>query len=144
MSNYDPNENPYRNLGSPNVEKPDFSKQSPPAVITWQMVYCGLMALMYFVVAAGGVFFVVMAGDLPDVEMSQAEASLFGGIFAVMGLGLGVLFGAGLFFRRGNFAWVFHIVLIAIGLMSACCWPTNIPLLIYWIKHKDYIVNSGG
>ncbi len=143
MSNYDPKEDPYRNLGSPNVDpKPDFSNQRPPAVIRWQMIYCAMMALMYFAVAVAGVLLFVMAENLADADMNATEARLIGGILAVMSIGLGVLFAAGLLFRRGNFAWVFHIVLIAIGLTSACCWPSNIPLMIYWIKHKDYIVHS--
>ncbi len=80
---------------------------------------------------------------MADQEMSATEAKVIGVIFAVIGLPLAILFAAGLFWKKGQGAWVFHIVLIAIGLTSACCLPTNIPLLIFWIKAKDYVVASG-
>lgn len=144
----EPKHNPYSSAYNP-APKPDpYAAQkvtytAPPAVITWQLVYCGVMVATYFGCGLLGLFFFLGAEEIADVDLSVDEARIFGVIFMVIGFGLAVLFAIGLFWRKGMGGWVFHIVLISIGLTSACCWPSNIPLLIFWCKHKDYIVGDG-
>ncbi len=115
---------------------------SPPAVLMWQMLYCGVMVAVYLVCAGLGLFLFFAAEELADVDLSVEEARIVGVAFTILGMGMAVLFAIGLFWRSGMGGWVFHIVLLSIGLMSACCWPSNIPLLIFWCKHKDYIVGD--
>jgi hypothetical protein len=145
MSNDPANPNPYRSRDVAPVDNrlayPVY--QRPPAVILWQLIYCGVMVFVYLGIAGIGVFLFVNADQLADPEMRPPELKVLGGMFFFLGVLLSALFSAGFIWRRGMSGWVLHIVLIAIGLTSVCCWPTNIPLLIFWIKHRDYIVNSG-
>jgi hypothetical protein len=144
MSDPYSNLNPYRPLESENPKpstKPIYDR--PPQVIFWEMVYCGFMLLLYLAVAVLGIGLFVNAELWAEDREEFIELRVFGVVFLVVGLVLSALYAAGFVFRRGMFGWVFHIVLIAIGLTSACFWLTNIPLLIFWIKHKDYIVDSG-
>jgi hypothetical protein len=102
-----------------------------PPVYTWFVVYCVLMALLYLFLVAMGIIFLFIE---PDQDMSAAEAKLMGAMFIIMGLALFAPFAAAPFLPRKSWAWVFGLVLICIGLTSACCLPVCIPLLIYWLK----------
>lgn len=102
-----------------------------PAVYTWFVVYCILTALLYMIMAAMGIVFMFTE---PDPEMSAAEAKIMGSLLLILGL---VFFGAyalAPFLPRKNWVWVFGLVLICLGLTSACCLPVCIPLLIFWLK----------
>ncbi|HEX2269694.1 MAG TPA: hypothetical protein VHH35_09175 [Pyrinomonadaceae bacterium] len=102
-----------------------------PPVYTWFVVYCLLMALLYLGTLAMGIMFLFIE---PDQDMSAAEAKVIGAAFIIVGLVLFVPFAAAPFLPRKSWVWVFGLVLICIGLTSACCLPVCIPLLIYWIK----------
>ena len=106
--------------------------QPQPAVMTWYKVYCVLMALLYLMLVAAGVFLIIVAPS--DRDMSAEEAQLMGGIMLFMGIALAIPFLIGVFLPRKPWAWVFGLVLICIGLTSVCCLPATIPLLIHWIK----------
>lgn len=106
--------------------------QPQPPVLTWYRVYCVLMALLYLVFVAAGIFFIIAAPA--DRDMSAEEARLLGGIMLFMGIALTVPFLIGAFLPRKSWAWVFGLVLICIGLTSVCCLPITVPLLIHWIK----------
>lgn len=106
--------------------------QPQPAVMTWYKVYCVLMALLYLMLVAAGVFLIIVAPS--DRDMSAEEAQLTGGIMLFMGIALAIPFLIGVFLQRKPWAWVFGLVLICIGLTSVCCLPATIPLLIHWIK----------
>lgn len=97
-----------------------------PPVVTWFTVYAVFMAVVYLAVLGIGVF--VASFGRKDEEVVQ------GVIFAVVALPLLVLYAIAPF--RGNTpgAWTYHLVLICIGLTSACCIPIALPLLIYWLK----------
>jgi hypothetical protein len=90
------------------------------------------MALMYFFCLVLGIYFMVAAPT--TAETSAAEASLMGLIFAALGLLLSIPFAIGPFLQRRPGAWTFDLVLICIGLGSACCLPVTIPLLLAWLK----------
>jgi drug/metabolite transporter (DMT)-like permease len=89
------------------------------------------MALLYLLAAVMGVVFLFIE---PDRDMSALEAKIMGSLFLILGF---VFFGAyalAPFLPRKSWVWVFGLVLICIGLTSACCLPVCIPLLIFWLK----------
>jgi drug/metabolite transporter (DMT)-like permease len=102
-----------------------------PPVYKWFLAYCILMALIYLVVALMGIIFLVTG---PDPEMSELEATIMGLVFLVMGLVFFAGYAVGPFLPRKSWAWVYGMVLICIGLTSACCLPACIPMLIFWLK----------
>jgi drug/metabolite transporter (DMT)-like permease len=102
-----------------------------PPVYTWFVVYCVLMALLYLFTAAMGVVFLILE---PDPDMSVMEARIMGAVFTIVGLIFFAPFAAAPFLPRKNWVWIFGLVLICVGLTSACCLPVCIPLLIYWLK----------
>ena len=109
-----------------------LTAEAPPAY-KWFVVYCVLMAVLYLVVAVMGIVFLVVDAP-PDQEMDPVEAKIMGAVFLVMGLMFFVPYAATPFLPRKSWVWVVGIVLICLGLTSACCLPVCIPLLIYWLK----------
>ena len=102
-----------------------------PAVYKWFVVYCVFMALLYLLTAGMGILFMFVD---PDPEMSDAEAKIMGAVFLILGLVFFVPYGLAPFLPRKSWVWIFGLVLICIGLSSACCLPVCIPLLIFWLK----------
>lgn len=107
-----------------------LSSATPP-VYKWFVVYCVCMALLYISLPVIGSVFLFAE---PDPEMSAAEAKFMGVLFIVLGLVFFVPYAAAPFLPRQNWVWILGLVLICIGLTSACCLPACIPLLIYWLK----------
>ena len=107
-----------------------LNSTTPPAY-KWFVVYCVLMALVYLVTAVMGIVFMFAE---PDRDMSAEEARLMGAVFLILGLVFFVPYALAPFLPRTSWVWVFGLVLICIGLSSACCLPACIPLLIYWLK----------
>ena len=103
---------------------------TPPAH-TWFILYCVLMALVYLFTAIMGIFFLFAE---PDQEMSAEEATVMGTVILILGLVFFVPYALAPFLPRKSWVWVFGLVLICLGLGSACCLPICIPLLIYWLK----------
>ena len=106
-----------------------------PEIWTWYLVYAIGMAVMYGFVALLGVAYLAGAGFLPAVSPSdQLVFGIYGVLCLVMGIGFGVAFGVAPFLPKKPWAWVYHLVLICLGLTSCCCMPVCIPLLIQWLK----------
>lgn len=105
--------------------------QEPPSAYKWFVAYCIFMALGYLTVAVMGIVFMFVE---PDAEMSAAEARIMSVVFFVVGLVFFVPYAAVPFLPRQSWVWVLGLVLICIGLSSACCLPVCIPLLIFWLK----------
>ena len=89
------------------------------------------MALLYLALAAMGIVFMFSE---PDPEMSAAEAKVMGSVFLILGLIFFVPYAIAPLLPRRSWVWVLGLVLICIGLTSACCLPACIPLLIFWLK----------
>jgi hypothetical protein len=107
---------------------------SPPPVLFWQQLYCAAMAALYALLTVGGGAVMVWRERLADASTSALELLVTGGVLAVVGLPLAALFAAALFLPRRPWAWVYQVVLIAIGMTSCCCLPFVVPLLIFWIR----------
>jgi hypothetical protein len=111
-------------------------EKTKPGVVTWYRVYCGLMALMYFAVAALGIvglFFQKEMTSGPD-PMPPFVALFMCLLWLALGLAFAAIFVAPFFIPPRPWAWIYHLVLIAIGMTSPCCMPASIPLLIFWLK----------
>jgi hypothetical protein len=102
-----------------------------PPVYKWFVVYCVLMALLYLMLAVMGIVYMFIE---PDKDMSAEEARLMSAVFLIMGLALFTPYALAPFLPRKSWVWVYGLVLICLGLSSACCLPVCIPLLIYWLK----------
>jgi hypothetical protein len=110
---------------------------SPPPVWTWFRVYAGAMTLMYVVLLGVGVFMLLAGSTVAESSRNPEDAfmiPILGGVYAGLGLVFAVAYAVGLLMPRKPWAWIYGIVLIAIGMTSACCIPATIPLLIFWIK----------
>lgn len=109
----------------------------PPKVILWYKVYLGVLGFMYAGVAVMGLIF--FFGPFTAEDLDGMEPKLMGGIYATMGIVLLIPFIVGFFLPKSKGAWIYHLVLICIG-MSGCTIVGCIPLLIFWIKPevKDY------
>ena len=105
--------------------------RATPPVYKWFVAYCTLMALLYLTTAVMGIVFMFIE---PDREMSAAEAKIMGSVFLILGLVFFVPYALAPFLPRKSWVWIFGLVLICIGLTSACCMPVCIPLLIFWLK----------
>ena len=103
----------------------------PPPVWRWYTVYVIAMALMYLGVMVLGIALTVI--DLPT-RSDDVPIAVQGVLMAVIGAPFFLLYAAALFLPKRPWTWVFHLVLICVGLTSACCAPASIPLLIYWLK----------
>ena len=102
-----------------------------PSAYKWFVVYCILMALLYLATAVMGIVFMFTE---PDREMSAEEATIMGTVLLIMGLVLFIPYALAPFLPRKSWVWIFGLVLICLGLSSACCLPACIPLLIFWLK----------
>ena len=127
-----------RQCGLVNWEYDKFCKRcsasltsGTPAVYKWFVVYCILMALLYMTMAVMGVVFLFTE---PDRDMSAEEGKIMGLVMLILGLVFFVPYALAPFLPRQRWVWVLGLVLICLGLTSACCLPACIPLLIFWLK----------
>lgn len=98
----------------------------------WYRVYCGVLAALYLLIMAGGIFLVFYKPATR--EYTPEEAMIMGGIYAVLGGVFLVAFAVALFLPRKPYNWIVGIVMMAIGMTSCCFVPFLIPLFIYWLK----------
>jgi hypothetical protein len=139
-------DNPFQGPGPDFASKPLPRRISNPnpAVLKWQMVYLTLMVLLYSALAVGSIVLFAFAERIAESDKETDPVmiqfmAIFYGLFA---LAFATIHAVGLFWRRGTGGWIYQIVLIALGLSQCWTWPATIPLLIYWIKHKDDIVTG--
>ena len=110
-----------------------FTEQpAKPAVWTWYVVYCVAMAILYLFVIGAGIF--LLLADPVWLEEDAMLLRVEGVLFLGLGLVLMVIFAIAPFLPKKPWVWIYGIVLIGLGMTSACCLPATIPLLIFWIK----------
>ena len=105
--------------------------QKAPPIYKWFVAYCIFMAVVYLGTAAMGI--VLMFAE-PDRDMSAEEAKIMAVVFLIVGLVFFVPYAFAPMLPRQSWVWVLGLVLICLGLTSACCLPICIPLLIHWLK----------
>jgi hypothetical protein len=98
----------------------------------WYRVYCGVLVILYLLVALMGVFLAAFAP--PTRQYNSEETFVMGVIYAVLGVVFFLVFTVALFLPRKPYNWVVGIVMMALGMSSCCFLPFLIPLLMYWIK----------
>jgi hypothetical protein len=96
------------------------------AVWPWYIAYAVVMALMYLFVCGAGVLLALLA--------TKDEDRIQGVIMAIIGLPFAIPYAIAPMLGKTPGAWTYHLVLICIGLTSACCIPVSLPLLIFWLK----------
>jgi len=111
---------------------PDTAISQPPKVLLWFKIYCGLLCLLYLAVAAFSLFF--FFADPSDTEMSVTAARITGVLLLLVGIVLFVVCLLPLILAPRPWLWTFDLVVICLGMTSACFLPACIPLLIFWLK----------
>jgi hypothetical protein len=105
-----------------------------PKVVLWYKAYCGLLTLTYLAMTGLGVVLVFARNSLADAQNPPESLLVAGLICAVLGLAFAAPCGAALLLPPVPWTWIYHMVIICIGLTSMCCIPICVPLLIFWIK----------
>lgn len=103
-----------------------------PKVIFWFQVYCWVLCVMYLAVAAFSMTFFMIPAE--DMDMPPYLSLLMGILFLLMGLVMLAACMLPLLLRPRSWLWTYNLVIICIGMTSACFLPICIPLLIYWLK----------
>ena len=104
----------------------------PPKVSWWFKAYSGFLCFLYLATAAFSLFFFL--ADPADTEMSATAAHIIGALLLVGGLGLFSACLLPLILRPRRWLWTYDLVVICLGMTSACILPASIPLLIFWLK----------
>eukprot|EP00188_Purpureofilum_apyrenoidigerum_P002572 Plantae.Rhodophyta-Purpureofilum_apyrenoidigerum.ctg26398.p1 GENE.Plantae.Rhodophyta-Purpureofilum_apyrenoidigerum.ctg26398~~Plantae.Rhodophyta-Purpureofilum_apyrenoidigerum.ctg26398.p1 ORF type:complete len:127 (+),score=14.04 Plantae.Rhodophyta-Purpureofilum_apyrenoidigerum.ctg26398:168-548(+) len=119
-----------------------YPATNPPGVITWFKIYAGFLSFIYFLVAAASLIFFLV--DPAELEMQQAEAVVMGVVLLGLGGVFCLAFGIPLFLAPRPWVWIYDLVIICLGMTSACFWIICIPLLIFWLKPetKEYFQHA--
>jgi hypothetical protein len=96
------------------------------------VIYTIALGIVYLGLAVFGI--VALLIDPAKLDMPSGEAKLMGAIFLGIGLIFALPFLAAPYLPRKSWVWIYDLVLICIGMTSACCIPACIPLLIHWLK----------
>lgn len=114
-----------------------MTSATTPKVWPWYVAYCIALAVAYLLFFVGGVVLFFLLDRLPPEERTLLV------FYAVLSIALGLVFAAGFaagpLLPRKPWVWIYGMVLICIGMTSACCLPASIPLLIFWIKPETKI-----
>lgn len=104
----------------------DAEPPAAPPVWSWYVVYAIAMALLYFAVLGGCVWFAI--------EAPPSEPTFVFVLMAALCVPLFLAFAAAPLLPKKSWAWYYHLALIALGLTSACCLPASGALLYFWLK----------
>jgi len=105
-----------------------------PKVLPWYRVYCVAMALLYVVVSVMGVAGILFRHTLADAEDPPQFFLVSGALLVLLGVPFAAAYVLALVLPPKPWVWIYHLVLICVGLTSACCIPVCVPLLIFWLK----------
>ena len=106
-----------------------------PQTILWFQIFCGACVVMYLLLTVLGIAMLVSPEEFAnDLDPSEPDPEVIGAVYAVIGVLFSIPYAIGIVIPQKPWAWIFGIVLIAFSLLSCCCWPAGIPLLIFWLK----------
>jgi hypothetical protein len=103
-----------------------------PKVVFWFKFYTTVLGLIYLALGGMGFFFLLL--DPAQLEMGPTEARAMGLMFILLGFIFAAVFLLPLVLPARPWVWLYDLVLICIGMTSACFIPACIPLLIFWMK----------
>ncbi len=106
--------------------------QRPPAVIFWFKFYSASLLFLYLLTAGFSLF--LLFGDSSFMEMPKGSAYVFGGLMLAISLVLIVACLLPLILAPRPWLWVYNLVIICLGMTSACYLIVCVPLLIFWLK----------
>jgi len=118
------------------MAQPETISATPPGVVTWFKIYAGFLCLIYAICIVIGLGFLL----LPSVVVlnSRDFPPLFAYIYGVVITGIGVIFLVGsavpFFLKPRPSTWIYDLVVICLGMTSACTLPFSIALLVFWLK----------
>jgi hypothetical protein len=110
--------------------------ETPPRVLFWYRVYCafeGTLSLLDVVAGGGAVLFRRQLAEWLQNGEPTAYA-VVGGVAAGLGLLQAILFGLAFFLPRRPWAWVYHLVLIGLGLTDPCFFLPCLFLMVFWLR----------
>lgn len=117
------------------TEYPNLTPSSEvirPGVVGWFHVYCWVLCVVYFGFAALSLVFFL--GDPVELETTRTIALLMGTIFLLLGLGLLAACSLPLILKPRPWVWTYDLVIICLGMTSACFLPACVVLLLFWLK----------
>ena len=111
-----------------------MNQPAVPRVLFWQRLYCAAMGGVYVLLVLGCIVAAILKDEMADATTSPGEVLVGALAIAAISVCCAAVFLAGLFLPRRRWAWVYHLVLIGIGMTSCACLPFVTPLLIFWIR----------
>lgn len=123
----------YIPSGGPGEGYPSADK--PPDAVLYMRLYAGMLGVACVVVVLATLSSVVFSaaaprGRSPELFGAIAMLVIYGGGGTAVGVPAFVL----LFAPRKPWAHTLGMVMVALGMVSICCMPITIPLLIAWTK----------
>ncbi len=114
----------------------DMFPRTPPSVVTWFKVYAGFLCLLYLVCLAIGVLFLVLPNfiEFNDPDLPAIAVYIYGAVFALLGGTFLVLCALPFFLQPRPWVWIYDMIIICLGMTSACSLPFSILLLVFWLK----------
>ena len=103
-----------------------------PKILVWFRVYCCVLCFLYLVVIVSSV--VLFFLDPTTAEMSQTEILVIGTMMLLLGLVLFIASLLPLLLKPRKWLWTYDLIIICLGMTSACFLPACVPLLIFWLK----------
>jgi hypothetical protein len=108
----------------------------PPRVLVWYRVYCaveGTLSLVDVIAGGGALLFCRQLAEWLGNGEPGAYA-VVGALAVAVGLVQAGLFWLAFFLPRRPWAWIYHLVLIGLGLTDPCFFFPCIFLMVFWLK----------
>lgn len=132
-----PEERYYIPAGMPPGHDPMVQQDGTPEGVYYFRIYGALMCLIALavIVSGMGVMLNPLLSAPPGPMPPSAVSTVVGGIvYTGMGLAALIPFLIALFGGRRRWIHTLALILVALSMMTTCCLPIGIPLLIVWQK----------
>lgn len=104
-----------------------------PGVISWFKLYTGFLCLLYLLPTIA-VFLSLFSATSAATDMFKEVGPVFAVLVSLLALALFVACLLPLILKPRPWLWTYNLIIICLGMTSACMLPASIPLLIFWIK----------
>lgn len=129
----------YIPSGLPPGATPMAGEEGPPPGVYYYRIYAGILAAFAALSFVGGiVFLITVAAPVGGGTAPSSSSDLLGvvsGLFYMV-IGVGLFVPLLISLLAGRAAWVHTLgtVLLAVSMLSFCCIPFALPVLIVWLK----------